>query len=40
MTFLEGITPSEMPDRERQVIFNLAYMWNLKKKKKKKKSKS
>ena len=35
MTFLEGITLSEMPTRERQVIFNLDYTWNLKKKKKK-----
>ena len=27
---LEGIMLNEMSDRERQILYNLTYMWNLK----------
>lgn len=29
----EGIMLNEMPDSEREILYNLTYMWNLKKKK-------
>ena len=32
----EGITLSEMSDRDKQILYDLTYMWNLKNKRKNK----